>query len=500
MSVAGIGSKTSLIVQSLIDMRSQLDELQRQLGTGKKSDTYAGMGIDRGLAVGLRNQMFALDGYDDAITNVNVRLNLAQTALGRIADISASVKSAALQTNAIGSNGTTTSQAVATTELSEVLGLLNTQAGDRYLFAGRAGDRPATETPDHIMYGDGARAGLMQVTAERKQADLGTSGLGRLLVTVPALTPTAVKVEEDAISPFGFKLAGVASNLTGSTVTPSGPPAASTVDLGAGNPNDGDTIRYDFTLPDGSQESITLTATTSASPGPNQFTIGATSTATAANLQTALTASVGKLADTSLTAASALAAANDFFNIDAANPPRRVAGPPFDTATALVAGTAANTVSWYIGEAGPDPARTTATVRVDPSISVSYGLRANEEGIRWVVQNIAALAAMSFSQSDPNASARSAALNQRVAPALDVPAGTQKVQDIETELAGAQTTLSTASDRHQQTKSTLEELLNHIEGVSNEEVGAKIMTLQTRLQASLQTTALLYQTSLVHYI
>jgi flagellar hook-associated protein 3 FlgL len=429
-----------------------------------------------------------------------VRLNLAQTALGRIADVGASVKSAALQTNAISSNGTTTSQSVAATELSEVIGLLNTQAGDRYLFSGRAGDRPATETPDHIMNGDGARAGLMQVTAERKQADLGANGLGRLLVTVPVGTPTAVQVAEDAVSPFGFKIAGVTSNLTGATVTPSGPPTASTVDLGATNPNAGDTIRYDFNLPDGSSESITLTATTSTNPGPNEFTIGATSAATAANLQTTLTAALGKLADTSLTAASALAAANDFFNIDAANPPRRVAGPPFDTATAQVAGTAANTVSWYIGEAGPDPARTTATVRVDPSISVSYGLRANEEGIRWVVQNIAALAAMSFSPSDPNASARSAALNQRVAPALDVPAGTQKVTDIETELAGAQTTLATASDRHRQTKSALEDMLNQIEGVSNEEVGTKIMTLQTRLQASLQTTALLYRTSLVNYI
>jgi flagellar hook-associated protein 3 FlgL len=500
MSVAGIGSKTSLIVQSLVDLRSRLDDLQRQMGTGQKSDTYAGVGVDRGLAVGLRSQMVALDGYDDAITNVNVRLNLAQTALGRVADISSAVKSAALQTNAISSNGTTTSQQVALTELSEVIGLLNTQAGDRYLFSGRAGDQPSTETPDHIMNGDGARAGLIQVTAERKQADLGTNGLGRLLVTVPGGTPTAVKMEEDAVSPFGFKLAGVTSNLTGSTVTPSGPPAAYTVDLGAANPNAGDTIRYDFTLPDGSSESITLTATTSTTPGPNQFTIGATSDLTAANLQTALTAALGKLADTSLTAASALAAANDFFNIDAANPPRRVAGPPFDTATGLVAGTAANTVSWYIGEAGSDPARTTATVRVDPAISVSYGLRANEEGIRWVVQNIAALAAMTFSQSDPNASARSAALNQRVAPALDVPAGKQKVQDIETELAGAQTTLATATDRHRQTKSTLEDMLNQIEGVSNEEVATKIMTLQTRLQASLQTTALLYQTSLVHYL
>ena len=32
------------------------------------------------------------------------------------------------------------------------------------------------------------------------------------------------------------------SNLTGSTVTPSGPPQAYTVDLGATNPNAGDTI------------------------------------------------------------------------------------------------------------------------------------------------------------------------------------------------------------------------------------------------------------------
>ena len=54
MSISSIGSQTSLIVQSLVDMRGQLDDLQRQLGTGKKSDTYAGMGLERGMAVGLR--------------------------------------------------------------------------------------------------------------------------------------------------------------------------------------------------------------------------------------------------------------------------------------------------------------------------------------------------------------------------------------------------------------------------------------------------------------
>ena len=47
---------------------------------------------------------------------------------------------------------------------------------------------------------------------------------------------------------------------------------------------------------------------------------------------------------------------------------------------------------------------------------------------------------------------------------------------------------------------TLADMLQQIEGVSNEDVAAKIMALQTRLQASLQTTALLYQTSLVDYL
>ena len=43
-------------------------------------------------------------------------------------------------------------------------------------------------------------------------------------------------------------------------------------------------------------------------------------------------------------------------------------------------------------------------------------------------------------------------------------------------------------------------MMEKIEGVSTEEVAAQILALQVRLQASLQTTSLLYQTSLVNYI
>jgi len=495
MSITGIGSRSSLAVGALVDMRRQLDDLQRQLGTGKISDDYAGLGLDRGLAVGLRGHLSSLDAFGDAINNVDVRLNLAQSALGRLDDIARSVKSSALQSfTAIQQSGATVPQITANSVLGEMLGLLNTRAGDRYVFSGRAADQPAVESLDHIMNGDGVRAGLKQLIAERNQADLGPGGLGRLVISAP--TVTSVRVAEDAVSAFGLKLAGVTSNLTGATVTPSGPPTASTVDLGAVNPNAGDTIEYRFTLPDGSTESITLAATTSATPGPNQFVIGATSDVTATNLQAALTAAVGKLGGTALAAASAVAASADFF----ADPPRRVAGPPFATATALIAGTPADTVAWYTGETGTDPARATATARVDTSITVSYGMRASEDGIRSALQNVAVLAAVTFSPSDPNASARSAALNQRVGTALGTSSGVQRIEDIEAELAGAQTSLAAAKDRHQQTKSTLADMLQQIEGVPPEEVAAQILALQTRLQASLQTTSLLYQTSLVNYL
>lgn len=495
MTVSGIGGRSTLAVQSLVDMRRQLDDLQRQLGTGKKSTTYAGIGLDRGLAVGLRNRLAALEGYGSAITNAGVRIDLAQSALGRLGDIGRTVKGTAFQSTNIQSNGSTIAQATAYSSLGEMLGLLNTQIGDRYIFSGRGANMPSVASIEQVMDGEGARAGFRQIVTERRQADLGADGRGRTVITAP--TATSVRIAEDVTgSPFGFKLSSINSSLANSAVTgPAGAPSAMSVNL-TGLPNTGEDVQFRFTLPDGTSETITLTATASATPGPNEFTIGADATATAGNLQAALIDSVEKLAGTSLTAASAVAAADNFFN----GTPQRVAGPPFNTSTALVAGTPANTVAWYTGEAGADPARATATARADTAISVSYGMRANEEGIRWVIQNVAVLAAVTYSPTDPDATARASALNARVGSNLDAPAGTQKVEDIQAELAGAQSTLRGAAERHMQTQSTLAGMLEQVEGVKTEEVAAQIMALQTRLQASLQTTALLFNTSLVNYI
>src|SRR5713101_8169317 len=498
MTVSAIGSSISPVMQSVLDMRRQLDDLQRQLGTGQKADTFAGLGPQSGLATGLSSQLAAIGSFDDTITVVGTRISIAQMALTQISDVGNQVKSATLLPNFnIDATGQTSEQKTAFYQLDQILGLLNTQVGDRYVFSGSGVNQPAVETIDHILNGNGAQAGLKQLISERNLADTGgVGGLGRLLI--PAAVGTNVSVSEDvAGSPFGFKLAGVSSTLTGAVVTgPAGLPASINVNFAA-NPNNGDKITFTFNLPDGSTEDLKLEATTSATPGPNQFTIGATPAATAVNFQAALTASVDTLANTALSAASAIAASGNFFGV---NPPLRVAGPPFTTATALVAGTPANTVSWYIGENGPNPPRSTAVARIDPSITVAYGTRANEQGIGWIVQQVATLAATSYLPADPNAPASYTALNQRLDTALTIPQGVQKIDDIAASLASAPTAMATAKDRHRQTQKTLTDMLQNIEMVDPNLVGTQILSLQTNLQASLETTVLLSKLSLVNLI
>jgi flagellar hook-associated protein 3 FlgL len=498
MAISGIGAGSALAAQNaqaLVNLQNQLNRLSQQLTTGQKSQDYAGLGAQAGLTVGLDAQLSALTGYGNAILLAGTNLSLAQNALSQIGTLSNDVVQAinAPSTFTLDNNGQTTAQSSAVSQLDAVVAALNSQAAGNYLFSGGAVNQPAVASSDTILNGNGAQAGLKQVIAERAQADVGTSGLGRLLI--PAAAGTTVSISDDvATSPFGFKLAGITSNLTGATV--SGSPPSMSVALGS-NPNNGDTVQFSLALPDGSSQTVTLQATTASPPGANQFTIGANGNFTAANLQAALTTAVTNLAQTALPAASAIAAANNFFN---SNPPQRVAGPPFGSATALVNGTSANTVMWYTGDNGSTPARSTALAQVGPSTTVAYGVRANEPALSNIVANIAVLAAASYSSTNPNAAASYAALTQRVATNLNGQSGTQSLSNIQSDLANAQTTINNAQSVNQQTQNTLTNMLQQIENVSPDQVGAQILTLQTNLQASMEVTGLLSQLSLVKFL
>ena len=707
MSVMGVSSSASIMAQQLVNLRSQLDNLQQQLSTGQKVTTYEGVSSQAQLLVGLNSQIGQIGSFQDSNSVVNARLSVAQTTLTQFDSVAQTVQSSAELSNyQPGPTGQTVDQTFATNQLDQLLNLLNTQADGRFLFSGASTNQPSVADMNTILNGTATQAGLNQMISERNQADLGANGLGRLVIpsasaaparvigsgaalqpdaparmvgttdtsslssaggtleingqsitiaagsnaqtivndvnavsgttnvtaslnqsnqlvltsadantsvdttgtasnlqaelgipaapvsptnlltqglsgqsltlqvgsnaaltvnfgtapgdvstlaglqtqlatlaggtatvdpgtgniSVVATSPTdniavsgagstfglqsaltlpsagaRVSISED-VSPsvFGFKLASASSTIANANVIgPTGTPASISVDLSQSSPNIGDTITYNFNMPDGTTQALTLTATSTVPPPSNTFLIGATPAATAANLQTALTGSVQTLAGTQLLAASTVEAANNFFDTDSGQPPMRVQGPSFATATALVAGTPSNTVAWYTGSTAPSAAaRSSVTARVDGSLSVNYGVQANEQGIRSVIENVAIFAAATFSPSNPNSSAAYGALAKKVGFALNIQSGNgvQTTQNIETELANAQTSIQTATTQQQQTQVTLQDFVQGITGVSNEEVASEILTLQTQLQASLQTTAMLSKLSLVNFI
>lgn len=319
MSISSINYSSSVLGSQIRNINQQLTDLSTQLSTGKLSQNYSGMGTNEGFAIAGRSQISNIAAYTDTMTNVNVSINLANTALQSLTTIRSTTQTGSASTaQDLNVNGQTVAQNTAAAQFGSMVGVLNTQSGNRYLFSGTAFNTQPVANAGDIINGTTTQAGFKTVMAERQAADLGANGMGRLVQTQP--TPSSAKVSEDvAGSPFGLKIAAVSSTLTGATVTgPSGSPVSFSVDLNGVNPNNGDKLSVQFTLPDGSTEQIDLTAS-SAKPTPlGSFAIDASTpvnpTNTATNLNTALNTAITKLANTSLVAASAIVAGDNFFN------------------------------------------------------------------------------------------------------------------------------------------------------------------------------------------
>jgi flagellar hook-associated protein 3 FlgL len=394
MAINGIlGPGGSLFGQAVQNINSQLTDLSTQLATGKKSTTYSGFGINEGFAIAARSQLSAISAFTDTITNVNTTIDAANTALQSLSTITGQVQSSTVSGPLdINNNGQTVAQLNAQADLTSIVGILNTQAGDRFLFSGSAIHTPAVASADTILNGSGTQAGLKQVIAERAQAD-GTTGLGRLVITPPAAAggppaTTTVSVAEDvAGSPFGLKLSSVSSSLTGAAVTgPSGSPAAISISLGATNPNPGDQVTINFNLPDGTTDSVQLTASNSTPLPANSFAIGATPAQTANNLNTALNTAIGTLANTSLVAASAVEAGHDFFDAGTAtgSVAKNQAAPPAAITGATALSGAAGTDSLASGFAPGD----TITVNGTQLTFVASGATGDQLNVTDSVQTL----------------------------------------------------------------------------------------------------------------
>jgi flagellar hook-associated protein 3 FlgL len=387
MAITGIGFPSSPLAQSILNLNNQLTTLSEQLASGEKSTTYSGMGSNEGFAIAARSQLASISAFTDTITNVNTSISAANNALQSLSNLGGQVQQAAAGTpQTLDSSGKTIAQENAGAELASMIGILNTPSGDRSLFSGSAINTPATVPVDQILNGTATQAGLQTVISERGQAD-GTGGLGRLVISSP--TQTSVSVGEDvAGSPFGLKLNTVSSSLTGATVTgPGGSPAAVSIALGATNPNPGDKISFTFNLPDGTTSSIQLTASSTTPPPAGSFSIGSTPAATAGNLNAALNTSIGTLAGTTLAAASAVAAGDNFFNsagTATGSVVNNQAVPPVPVTGATLLSGAAGTDSLGASFAAGD----TITVNGTPITFVASGATGNQLNVTDSVQTL----------------------------------------------------------------------------------------------------------------
>lgn len=504
----GTGAYRAAKPQSFTSTRAELTDLERQLATQKKAESYGDLGIDRRTSLDINAKLSTLESWLGGIQRGDVNLKIATQAVETFAKLTSETRTDSRSNSYVpSSTGRSGPQVLAEEKFKQTIDLLNSDVNGRYLFSGRTSDIEPTAAYSDIMNGVGNQAGLSTLIEERNAAD-DISGSGHLTVGVTAV-PLAATISRVAgiDSGYGFALTDTPGSSSAFAVDASGLPASLSVGLSS-QPAVGDKLKLRLTLPDGTSEDLVLTARAAGSTGDpaTTFVIGTDEADTAAKLGESLEAALEKEAKTSLRAASTSRTALNFFNYAAETSvafPNGKSAPdriPASLADAPVPGTAADTMIWYKGDDARDSARDTASVQVDKGQLVGTGARANEEAFAIGLAQFAVMAIEVFPAGDANSQAGYEEMISRVGDQLGFGDGVQKPAEIITEFGSAQTAMARAKERHESTKNYLTTTLAGVENVTTEEVAVQILALQTRLQASYQTTAILSKLSLTNYL
>ena len=494
------GFSSSVMMNVLRNNSSLMQDLTIQLSTGKKAQTYGGLGRDAGMALDYRSQINSVKGYQSSIEQAQVQISMMNIGLERIVELGTEVSGSATGTQYdITSNNRSVAQATSGTLVREMIGILNTEVDGDFVFSGRTTDVEPAISYDRFVYGYGGEDGLLAVTDERIRADAGADGLGRLDLSVAGPTMT---LSEEATD-FGYKLSNVTSTLSNVTVTgPGGSPASLDVTV-TGVPNANQLISFTFDMPDGSTERIELTAVQGAADaGEGEFSINGTPDTIAASIKDVLEFQIGKSVTSAGESASRIQGAMDFFMTSGGGEPKRVVGTP-ETATTLDTATAAGkpTVSWYVGDNDAQVAsRDTAKVQIDNRLDVSYGARANEDSF---ARQLAYMAAFSLPTYDQNSSVdeeRYTTFADAISSGLSSVHQGDVVKTTLTEIGVASKVMEDAKSRHYTSLSMLQTALTEKEGINDEEVAAKIMTIRTTIESSYQAASMMYNLSLTKFI
>lgn len=430
-------------------MQDKFATLQMQLGTGDKASKLSEMGRDLPMSLSVRARLGKIEGFSANIDTVNLRLSFLDKTVTRMDAMEAEARNAAVQ-GQYGTNNINmaTLPGLSKARLDELVTLLNSDVAGRYLFGGSNTDRPPLPDTNVLLDGQGGKAGFKTVLNERKAADIGDDGMGRLdstlVVGAPPVpgpaTASVLTLSEDGVHPFGYKLSTISTTAAPSALTytspvASVPPVAKNLTVTfqpdpAEQVSSGQTITMGFTLPDGTETQITLRATTAAEStgGTDEFIIGADASVTATNFQAALNAKLVSVGETQLSGASNFAAAANFFN-GAGEPVLRVqdGGGGFGNATSLRVADATDTIMWYTGQSpaiageglgrmqiGTNTATNTVSLTETAPVSANHGFQITS------VSASTANITTAYTAADPSVAAATFAANPAAGEAVQI--------------------------------------------------------------------------------
>ena len=169
--ISSLAANTSLL-QQIFRTRSELFDLETKIGSGKGSQDYKGIGTDTQRLINLENTRSQLQQYIKNNEQMDLRLNIAATAVEGLNDVVRDFRNVMLDYQTSDKKDQTAVRDIqdnAFRSLQSLQGLLNTEVDGRFLFSGaRVGTQPVdfglTSLNDFQSTFDGSR---VQVSTTR---------------------------------------------------------------------------------------------------------------------------------------------------------------------------------------------------------------------------------------------------------------------------------------------------------------------------------------------
>jgi flagellin-like hook-associated protein FlgL len=149
-SVASGALATS--IQGAATLRAQLDQLTQQASDGKVADSFDGLAPAAArTALQVQPQIDVLQTLRQGIDASTARMDVAQNAMQQISSVASTLYAQLNNLNGLNASETDSIAAQARQSLQLVAGLLNTQSGGTYVFAGSDTANPPVPDPDSIL-------------------------------------------------------------------------------------------------------------------------------------------------------------------------------------------------------------------------------------------------------------------------------------------------------------------------------------------------------------